>query len=211
MEDLLESDELKQYLGTDRQVNEKALLLRIGEKEHSAEDIAALFQPPAEEPPPALGQPDKKQVQSKTIVVDGQLGIEVKMAKCCFPVPGDRIVGVISKKGITIHQDNCPNVEKIMMGELVSVQWGNTEQERYMTQVILESNDHSGNLLKSICQSAKERSYQITEVNTKFDEINHMTYRLSIYVKSLAQLEEMMEYWRKQNGIVNVYRTRGEG
>ena len=80
-----------------------------------------------------------------------------------------------------------------------------------MTQVILESNDHSGNLLKSICQSAKERSYQITEVNTKFDEINHMTYRLSIYVKSLAQLEEMMEYWRKQNGIVNVYRTRGEG
>ncbi len=211
MEDLLESDELKQYLGTDRQVNEKDLLLRIGEKEHSAEDIAALFQPPAEEPPPALGQPDKKQVQSKTIVVDGQLGIEVKMAKCCFPVPGDRIVGVISRKGITIHQDNCPNVEKIMMGELVSVQWGNTEQERYMTQVILESNDHSGNLLKSICQSAKERSYQITEVNTKFDEINHMTYRLSIYVKSLAQLEEMMEYWRKQNGIVNVYRTRGEG
>jgi len=211
MEDLLESDELKQYLGTDRQVNEKDLLLRIGEKEHSAEDIAALFQPPAEEPLPALGQPDKKQIQSKTIVVDGQLGIEVKMAKCCFPVPGDRIVGVISRKGITIHQDNCPNVEKIMMGELVSVQWGNTEQERYMTQVILESNDHSGNLLKSICQSAKERSYQITEVNTKFDEINHMTYRLSIYVKSLAQLEEMMEYWRKQNGIVNVYRTRGEG
>jgi len=211
MEDLLESDELKQYLGTDRQVNEKDLLLRIGEKEHSAEDIAALFQPPAEEPLPALGQPDKKQIQSKTIVVDGQLGIEVKMAKCCFPVPGDRIVGVISRKGITIHQDNCPNVEKIMMGELVSVQWGNTEQERYMTQVILESNDHSGNLLKSICQSAKERSYQITEVNTKFDEINHMTYRLSIYVKSLVQLEEMMEYWRKQNGIVNVYRTRGEG
>jgi len=211
MEDLLESDELKQYLGTDRQVNEKDLLLRIGEKEHSAEDIAALFQPPAEEPLPALGQPDKKQIQSKTIVVDGQLGIEVKMAKCCFPVPGDRIVGVISRKGITIHQDNCPNVEKIMMGELVSVQWGNTEQERYMTQVILESNDHSGNLLKSICQSAKERSYQIIEVNTKFDEINHMTYRLSIYVKSLAQLEEMMEYWRKQNGIVNVYRTRGEG
>ncbi len=211
MEDLLNSDVLKQYLGTDRQVNDKDLLLRIGEKEHSAEEIVALFQPLAAEQPPVLGQPDKKQVQSKTIVVDGQLGIEVKMAKCCLPVPGDPIIGVISKKGITIHQKDCPNAENILMGEMVSVQWGNTEQERYMTQVVLESNDHSGNLLKNICQSAKERSYQITEVNTKLDEINHMTYRLSIYVKSLAQLEEMLEYWRKQNGIVNVYRTRGEG
>jgi len=65
--------------------------------------------------------------------------------------------------------------------------------------------------LKNICQSAKERNYHITEVNTKLDVIKHMTYRLSIFVKSLTQLEEMLEYWRKQNGIVNVYRTRGEG
>jgi len=211
MEDLLESDELKQYLGIDRQVSDRDILLRIGEKEHNAEDIVVLFQPQPIEPPPVMGPPDKKQVQSTTIVVDGQLGIEVKMAKCCLPVPGDPIVGVISKKGITIHQKDCPNAENIMKGELVSVQWGNTDQERFMTHVILETNDHSGNLLKNICQSAKERNYHITEVNTKLDVIKHMTYRLSIFVKSLTQLEEMLEYWRKQNGIVNVYRTRGEG
>ena len=71
MEDLLESDELKQYLGIDRQVSDRDILLRIGEKEHNAEDIVVLFQPQPIEPPPVMGPPDKKQVQSTTIVVDG--------------------------------------------------------------------------------------------------------------------------------------------
>jgi GTP pyrophosphokinase len=210
IEELLESSELKLYLGTDAVVNEKDLLLRIGEKEHSTEEIIALFQPVTVSEVPVFEQPDKKTLQSKTVVVDGQVGIEVKVAKCCNPIPGDDIIGIISKKGITVHQKNCPNAENIVLGERVSVEWGNTDQERYLTQIVLESSDLTGNFLKSIYQSAKDHSYRISEVNTKFDQIDHMLYRITVYVKSVTQLEEMIEYWKKQNSITNAYRARGE-
>lgn len=209
MEDLLDSNELKQIFGTDNRVGEKDLLLRIGEGEYNAEEIVALFLPAPVVEIPILEQTEKKKPQSKTVVVDGKMGIEVKMAKCCDPVPGDVIKGVISKKGITVHIHDCPNAEKVVFGEVVAVEWGNTEQERYLTQMVLESSDLTGNLLKNILQTAKEKGFQLEEINTKFDTVDHISYRISVWVKSSSQLGEMIDYWKKMNGISSVYRVRG--
>ncbi len=73
-----------------------------------------------------------------TILVDGEIGVESYFAKCCFPVPGDEITGIISKRGIGIHRINCKNIRGVTPEKRVEVEWANTEVSSFTAILQME-------------------------------------------------------------------------
>jgi len=208
MEEISSSPEFVALISKDNILKPKDILLKLGEGEYSAEDIVALFDVKEEEEEKIEDIPVKKSKRPKnTVMVNGQSGIFVKIAKCCSPVPGDPIIGVLSPKGITVHIQNCPNVKNIVQGEMVEVNWGDTTSETYPVSILLETNDASGSVLKEILKRAKDKSVKIDEVNTKFNGWDNLTYRIRIYVRSSSQLLEIIENWGKINGVLRTYRV----
>ncbi len=210
MDDISNSPEFLSMLSKDNMLRSKDILLKLGEGEHTVEDIVSLFsQKNAEEDGQVLeDSPLKKKNRPKnTVTVNGESGIFVKMAKCCSPVPGDPIIGVLSPKGITIHIQSCPNVSKVVHGETVEVNWGDTSNETYPTSIILETNDASGSVLKEILKRAKDKGIKIDEVNTTFNGWDNLIYKIKLNVRGASQLLEIIENWGKINGAIRSYRV----
>ncbi len=211
IDEIIESDELQSLTGHDNRFTENDIVMKIGESDYNSEEIVDLFKT-EEETDEALKLPDEKKIKSKnTVIVNGQSGLDVRIAHCCNPVPGDKVVGILSKKGITIHAENCKNVKNVTEGDIVNVQWGDTEDEYYAANIVLETFDTSGKVLKDIVQKAKDRNLKIKEVNSRFNNWDYVVYTISLYVRSKKQLNDIIEYWKNLKGVSKVYRTRGKG
>lgn len=211
IDELLQSEKIYKIFPKDEVSTESDLLFRYGESGLSVEEIINIINP-SEEKESAVeiipAKVPKKYVGSGTVLINGESGIEVKMAKCCCPVPGDAIKGILSKRGITVHSSDCPNANEISDGTLVLAEWGNTEKEFYPAYIIIESEDSSMNVTKEISQKAKERNIKIQEINTRFGDWDSIIYKIKLLVNSSRQLGEIMENFEKTSGISRVYRVR---
>jgi GTP pyrophosphokinase len=198
---------LLKLLSKDSELSEKDVLLRLGEETISVEEIASVFRP-EEKAMEARSDPERPISPTSTVFVDGASGIDVKTAKCCTPVPGDKIVGIVSQKGITIHMFDCPNVQSITHGQIVTAEWGDTSKEIYPVQVLVEAEDSASHAVKDIIQKAHEKSVKVAEMNTRFTDWNLTVYRVIVYIKDEVSLSELMDSWRKISGVNRVYRVR---
>ncbi len=206
IDDILASEKIIEFLNLNQNFTENDILMKIGDANYSPEQIITLFAKEEEEKPIVV---DGEKVKSKnTVFVNGESGIDVKIAHCCNPLPGDKVVGIMSKKGITIHAASCPNAQDVKEGEIVDVKWGDTENEFYLARIVLESSDTSGKVLKDIIQRTKEKNLKMKEVNTKFNDWDYVVYTITVYVRSAGQLNDIIEYWKGLKGISRVYRAR---
>ncbi len=207
MDDLIKDARLLKLLSKDSELTEKDVLLRLGEETISVEEIASVFRP-GEKTVEAPADSDHPMSPSSTVLVDGASGIDVKTAKCCTPVPGDKIIGIVSQKGITIHMFDCPNVQSITQGQIVTAEWGDTSKEIYPVQVLVEAEDSASHVVKDIIQKAHEKSVKVAEMNTRFTDWSVTVYRVIAYIKNEKYLSELMDSWRKIGGVNRVYRVR---
>jgi GTP pyrophosphokinase len=208
MEKVLSNDAFKSLFGATTNFTEEDIFMKIGDSNYTHEQIASLFEMEQEEE--ELKITGDKHIKSKNIVfVNGESGISVKIARCCNPIPGDRVIGITSKKGITVHKINCANAKNITEGDTVQIEWGDNSNELYLAKIYLESSDTSGQVVKDIVQKTREKSVKIVEVNTRFDEANYVVYTITVQVKDRKQLFDVMGYWKGLKGITRVYRTKG--
>jgi GTP pyrophosphokinase len=83
--------------------------------------------------------------EGSAVVVEGAAGVLVTLALCCFPVPGDKIIGCVTQsRGITVHRHECKNLEKVQEDKKVSVAWGHKNEVRYTARIKVEANDRVG-------------------------------------------------------------------
>jgi GTP pyrophosphokinase len=209
MEKVISSDVFQNLIGDVTNFTEEDIFMKIGDSKYSYDQIATLFEK-EEEDEEDLIITSEKQVKSNNIVfVNGESGISVKIARCCNPIPGDRVIGITSKKGITVHKINCPNAKNVTEGDTVQIQWGDNTNEMYLSKIYLESSDTSGQVVKDIVQKTREKSVKILEVNTKFDDNDYVIYTITVQVRDRKQLFDVMGYWKGLKGITRVYRTKG--
>ncbi|HPE68638.1 MAG TPA: RelA/SpoT family protein [Thermotogota bacterium] len=210
MDEILSAEAFAQMVSRDNPLQGKDLLMRLGEGEFGPEDIVALFQ--EEKPDEPLVLPTGKKIHGfgSTVRVNGESGIDVRIAKCCSPLPGEEIVGILSPRGITVHHVNCPHVKKIEQGQLVSVAWGEEDTQSYLAHFLVETAEKGEKVLKNIVNYAKERNLGIDEIATKFNRWEESVYRISLKVTSEKQLQNVLEAIRKMQGIVSVARVRGK-
>lgn len=168
----------------------------------------------AENPTPKIGL-SKKTVTSNGIIVDGIENCLVKFAKCCSPIPGDDIIGFITRnQGVSVHRKDCPNVRMSLekeeeFGKWIKVSWNNSDKNRYSTDIKVETKTRIG-VYVEVLNIFANMKINISKMNVRDEIDGHSVFYLTADVTGVDQLELAMSRIRKTKGVVDVYRKFGE-
>ena len=139
------------------------------------------------------------------IIVAGTDNILVNLAKCCNPVPGDQIIGYITKgEGVSVHKKDCPNV-KGLTTRLIDVEWNNNDSTKlFVTNIFIRTNSNKNHLL-DLVTAASTRNISINSINQKEtgDVIN---YQMSVKVNNAEELSLFIEDIRNLSFVIEVVR-----
>ena len=163
--------------------------------------IAAQQKPPKDEP-------DITPIKSvpSTVRVLGVGDLVTQLAQCCRPVPGDKIIGYITRsKGVTVHRQDCYNIKHEKEKErFVEVDWGETDAV-YPVNVQVEAWDRVG-LMRDITTVVAEEKINISAVNLAKNDDHNVTEFFTLQTKDLAQLSRIMARIEGIRGVVSVSR-----
>lgn len=152
---------------------------------------------------------DYKKVHSDTgVIVEGLGGMLVSLAKCCNPVPGDDIVGYITKgHGVKVHVKDCSNIRN-ETDRLVDVSWLKDKEEKQKYKVILEIQGFDRNgLVNEILNLVSSEKIPITEVSGQTNADSHAKVNISIMVESKADLNQIVHKIKNLKDIYSVERV----
>ena len=146
------------------------------------------------------------------IVMTGSedLDIPVRFAKCCSPVPGDEIVGYITRgRGVTIHKAECPNAINGEQERQVPVEWADDGEGSFYATIKILAYDRV-NMLGEIAMLIGEHNVSIKAANIQTDEKTRIsTLRLTLDVSSRDQMNKVIQSLRNKADIMDVYRVTG--
>ncbi|GFH62854.1 MAG: (p)ppGpp synthase [Candidatus Desulfovibrio kirbyi] len=155
--------------------------------------------------PPSVAK-DGGQRKSEGVTVSGVNDVLMRFAKCCNPVPGDAIVGYISRgMGISVHRNDCPNVANMETERILSVHWSNGEQKPYEAGIfIIAKNEHG--VLAAVTQILAKNKVNITELTLETRVDGRANLHFTVEVGNSTQLYELIEAIRVLPFILEVVR-----
>jgi GTP diphosphokinase / guanosine-3',5'-bis(diphosphate) 3'-diphosphatase len=139
--------------------------------------------------------------------IQGMENMMVRYSQCCQPVPGDRVIGYITRgRGISIHRIDCPNVLNLSDSpdRRVDIEWEAEAHDRFFVRLIVEGNDRRG-LLSDIATAISETGTNIQSAEIKAVE-GGMTGLFVVEVQNLAHLKKVIKSIRQVNGVLAVER-----
>ena len=151
---------------------------------------------------------NKKHEKSIGVAVTGVDGLKMQLSKCCNPIPGDKIVGFVSKgQGIKIHRADCPNVKSVVKGRLIDVYWDypNIEQKRFNVDLEVVGLDRP-NLLSDIVTCLSQVKVNILKINANIMDLDaHI--RLTLSVENAEILQNTIDNMNKVQGVAEIRRV----
>ncbi len=142
--------------------------------------------------------------------VEGVDNLLVRLAKCCSPVPGDDIVGYITKgRGVSVHRTDCPNVKTDeAQSRLLPVEWesSTTDSKQYHVDLEIWGYDRRG-LLNEVLQAVNETKTNITAVSGKSDRNKMATINITILIQNISHLRKIVERIKQIQDVYTVRRV----
>ena len=149
------------------------------------------------------------------IVVKGIHDVAVRFSKCCNPIPGDEIVGFVTRgRGITIHRTDCVNVLNMSETDrtrLIEAEWqqpDTKEKEKYMAEIQVYANNRTG-LLVDLSKIFTERKIDLRSSNSRTSKQEKATISMSFEIGSKEELRSLIEKIRQVESVIDVERTTG--
>ncbi|MCI9220493.1 MAG: bifunctional (p)ppGpp synthetase/guanosine-3',5'-bis(diphosphate) 3'-pyrophosphohydrolase [Lachnospiraceae bacterium] len=148
------------------------------------------------------------------IVVRGIADLSVRFSKCCSPVPGDEIVGFVTRgRGISIHRTDCVNMMNLPEMErarIIDAEWQAPEDvtEKYVAEIDIYANNRNG-LLADITKALTEKNISILSLNTRVSRQGLATMQTSFEVESREELNRVIEKIRSIESVVDIERATG--
>ena len=189
-------------------------LQRRQQQRQQEQMLAEAVGEPKEDPKPADTPKQPKAVKSEQgIIVEGLDNCLVKFSKCCTPVPGDDIVGFITRGyGVSVHRADCPNASeekrKEQPGRWIHVSWGTDTNDSYPTTIEAVCKDRL-NLLLDISSALSTTKTFVLGLNTRSTEDGFAIIRIEIQIKDGAQLSTLMNKLHQISGVLQVNRPVG--
>ena len=189
-------------------------MLELYEKEHKREltneEVLAAV---------AENEQAKKPVQIKSksgIVVKGIHDLAVRFSKCCSPVPGDEIVGFVTRgRGVSIHRTDCINVLNLPEMErdrLIDAEWEGTPDavsgEKYLAEIKIYANNRNG-LLADISKALTEKNIDIMSMNTRTNKQGLATMATTFEISNREELNRIIDKIRSIDSVIDIERTTG--
>ena len=148
------------------------------------------------------------------IVVRGIADLSVRFSKCCSPVPGDEIVGFVTRgRGISIHRTDCVNMmnlPEIERARIIDAEWQAPEDtsEKYVAEIDIYANNRNG-LLADIAKALTERNIDILSLNTRVSRQGLATLQTAFEVESKEELNRVIDKIRGIESVVDIERATG--
>lgn len=150
------------------------------------------------------------------IVVKGIHDLAVRFSKCCNPVPGDEIVGFVTRgRGVTIHRTDCINVlnlPEMERNRLIDAEWQAEEDEKgtatYATEISIYANNRIG-MYVDIARIFTEREIDVTNMNARTNKQGKATITMSFDIHGTEELNTLMAKIRQIDGVLDIERTTG--
>lgn len=151
----------------------------------------------------------RKKENNYGVTVKGEDNLMVRFAKCCNPVPGDDILGYITKgRGVSIHRRDCSNLQNLIEEDsqkVVDVAWGVAKGVAYMAEIQVKTEDRPG-VLSDIMNVIVESKLPLNALNAKSAKSNLAYVNIKVKIDTIEQLKELMRKIRRLNGVMDVYR-----
>ena len=150
------------------------------------------------------------------IIIDGEAGCQVKFAKCCNPLPGDKIVGFITRGfGVSIHKSDCPNVSSSRKNEENLSRWVRAEWEKddlasksgetYEAHLQILAEDGIG-VIAAISMALADMKVSISQINTSMQKNGEVVINLHVGCKSTSHYESIVSRLRSISSVISVNR-----
>jgi GTP pyrophosphokinase len=152
-----------------------------------------------------------EQEQGKALDIRGSEGMVVNYAKCCHPIPGDPIIGVITAgRGMVIHREDCPNISELrdQPDKWLSAQWDEDISGEFPVSIRLQTVNKRGVLAALAAQIADQES-NIENVNIEERDTQTTTITFTLTVKGRDHLARIMRYLRQVPEVVRIQRAKG--
>jgi GTP pyrophosphokinase len=155
--------------------------------------------------------------RSGGVAVQGTDDLAVRFSKCCSPIPGDEIVGYVTRgRGVSIHRTDCVNIMVLPEDErarLIEAEWERSEQdtpgnEKYETGIRIFTSDRQG-LLFDVTRLLNDKGVSILNMNVRTSKQGTATIELAFSTTGKDELREVVEKLRTINGVMDIERTSG--
>ena len=144
--------------------------------------------------------------------IQGMDNLMIQLSKCCHPIPGDKIVGMITRgRGLSVHRTDCPNVTTLMddRERIVEVHWDAELDQAFTTQVLVKGSDRK-NLLHDITKAIAETGTNVSGGDLK-TERGQILNRFVIHVPNVQRLQDLIQKIGKVKGVSEVTRLNEKG
>ena len=157
----------------------------------------------------------KSQGQKKTkngtgVLVKGEAGVMVRMAKCCNPVPGDDIIGYITRgRGVSVHRCDCSSIGHTPedLERMIEVSWDGSSGESFHVGIDIQAYDRNG-LLMEVMAVLSELKITITNINAKVQEdTKNVSINVTVDIRDISQLDFVMTKLRRIREVYTVQRS----
>lgn len=168
----------------------------------------------------ALAQADREKAHSSdhegqeksnavSVVGEGTDNLEVKFAQCCSPVPGDDIVGYITRgHGITVHRKSCPNIRSNQSPErLIELEWNKINQTTFDASLTIEAMNVSG-YVADLAQLIVQMDMEMNGIEARSREDSTVIIKLTVRVEDKDRMEVLIRKIREMEPTLAVYRVR---
>lgn len=157
---------------------------------------------------------DKKITNRKTkpptqgITIKGIDNIKVRFSKCCNPVPGDDIVGYITRgRGVSVHRIDCPNVKDLgNEARMLEVSWDIRKKVSYQAEIQIKATDRVG-LLSQLTQLLSEVNLMLASLNARTSKEKLAIINMTLEINNIEQLTQLMKKIKSLKGVIDVYRV----
>lgn len=165
----------------------------------------------------SVEKPKQRTAGSKGgIIVKGIDDVAVRFSKCCSPVPGDEIIGFVTRgRGISIHRTDCVNVINISdldKTRLIEAEWQSLDYdktgERYVADIRIYANNRTG-LIVDVSKVLTERKIDVKSMNCRTGKNDTATLEVGFEITGVQQLNELISKLRNVEGIIDIERTTG--
>ena len=160
--------------------------------------------------------PESSKKSKSGIVVKGIHDVAVRFSRCCSPVPGDEIVGFVTRgRGVSIHRTDCVNMINLPADErarLIDAEWQQPEnansKERYSTEIQIFANNRIG-MFVDISKVFTERQIDITSMNVRTSKQGKATIVMTFDIHGIEELNRLTDKLRQIEGVLDIERTAG--
>lgn len=146
------------------------------------------------------------------VLVKGEAGVMVRMAKCCSPVPGDDIIGYITRgRGVSIHRSDCTSLGHTPedLERMIEVSWDGSSGESFHVGIDIQAYDRNG-LLMEVMAVLSELKITITNINAKVQEdTKTISINVVVDIRDISQLDFVMTKLRRIREVYTVQRSKG--